>query len=63
MAIEEEWKTGEQLIGPEEERLSAAELGIRENSEPLFLEKIELHRKTLELVQPFETSFGRFDQL
>jgi O-succinylbenzoate synthase len=56
-------KTEEQFPGAEEDRLSPGVLGIRENSAPLFLERIELHRRTLELVQPFETSFGRFDRL
>ncbi len=63
MAIEEGRKAGEEGSSPEEEGLTPAKLGIRENTEPLFLERIDLHRKTLELVSPFETSFGRFDRL
>jgi O-succinylbenzoate synthase len=34
------------------------ETGVFENQEPLFIEKITIHQKTLELNSPFRTSFG-----
>lgn len=40
-----------------------AELNIHENREPLFIEKIVIHKRAMELRIPFETSFGRFDSL
>lgn len=39
------------------------ELNIFENREPLMVEKIEVHKKEMRLVIPFETSFARFDRL
>lgn len=38
-------------------------LGIYENKQPLKLENIRVHKKSMKLVIPFETSFGRFDSL
>jgi len=37
--------------------------GIFENKKPLFIEKITVHKRTMELSIPFETSFGRFSSL
>jgi o-succinylbenzoate synthase len=51
------------LVVPDEEFLSPEVLGIRENREPLFLERVEVRKMAMELVRPFETSFGRFDRL
>ncbi|KAA0255933.1 MAG: hypothetical protein EDM75_10375, partial [Chlorobiota bacterium] len=38
-------------------------LGVFENTQPLKIERITIHRKKMKLVIPFETSFGRFDSL
>ncbi len=37
--------------------------GVFENKEPLKIEGINIHKKAMKLVIPFETSFGRFDSL
>jgi len=54
---------GRSPVVPDEESLSPELLGIRENREPLILERVEVRKKAMELVRPFETSFGRFDRL
>lgn len=38
-------------------------LGVFENTQPLKIERITINRKSMKLVIPFETSFGRFDSL
>lgn len=38
-------------------------LGVFKNTQPLKIERITIHRKSMKLVIPFETSFGRFDSL
>jgi len=63
VANEEQRLFARQAAAPEEDGLSSAVLGISENTEPLSIERIELHRRSLHLVRPFETSFGRFDRL
>lgn len=63
MVVAQEGTTSERDAGAEEESLSPRVLGISENNEPLHIEEIRLHRRSMELVQPFETSFGRFDRL
>lgn len=63
MVVVQQGAMPERDTGAEEESLSSRVLGISENSEPLQIEEIRLHRRSMELVQPFETSFGRFDRL
>jgi o-succinylbenzoate synthase len=38
-------------------------LGICENQEPLFIEKIEIKKRVMKLRIPFEASYGRFNYL
>lgn len=46
-----------------EKNLGLKELGIFENTEPLFIQKVTVHKREMKLCIPFETSFGRFDSL
>lgn len=39
------------------------ELSLFNNTKPLFIEKIEVRKRTMQLVKPFQSSYGRFDAL
>lgn len=45
------------------EDLTLKALNIYENELPLWIERISIYKKKMELCIPFETSFGRFDSL
>lgn len=45
------------------EQLTLKELNIFENTKPLWIERITIQKKVMELCIPFETSFGRFNSL
>ncbi|HPG56994.1 MAG TPA: o-succinylbenzoate synthase [Candidatus Wallbacteria bacterium] len=46
-----------------EKNLGLKELGVFENTEPLFIHKVTVYKREMKLCIPFETSFGRFDSL
>jgi O-succinylbenzoate synthase len=64
-ANDEGTRRGRNLGGdPEDERLLTPEfLGLHENREPLWIERIRVLTRSMDLRIPFETSFGRFASL